>query len=552
MAQIERVPFALAISDPKLLKPRWDKLSKPQQVVLKAFYGLPLDESELYYWSIFQGGATYDSLGYVTSVTPIPYIPKAYDTLVLYTGRRVGKTDRIISTAVAYEITLGGHGKHLQPGQQMKVPFIAQTAGDAQVNMNFIRLALEASPMLAKQLSPDQVASEIRLTNGTVVEPLPANKSVGRGHAIPVWIGDETAFWYTSEGAANPDFEVQRAINYAQLQFPDAKQFLGTTPWAEQGIAYEAFEAGTEGRKLKCLDCQKLKADFCPHPLEERSEFEGVLVIHATTAAMENPVISKKKLVQIQKRDPEAFPRESLAQTLKGLVASWLDPDKVDSAVDKGLTERAPLKAGNRPEYIAAMDPAFRNDFYAFTIVHHDPKEGLVQDYVRYWKPEPGAPLQPGVILDEIKNILTEYGLENVYSDQYQLESLQQLALDRGFTITGYDFTGVSKARITGGFKVSLNEGRVRLLDYIEQTSQLKALQRRVLQSGNVQIAAPSGKHDDLAMVLMLAIRIALWLLTQQPDPEERPKNVDTDHVAMVLEQIQRRKDEARREELEY
>jgi hypothetical protein len=424
MAQIERVPFALAISDPKLLKPRWDKLSKPQQVVLKAFYGLPLDESELYYWSIFQGGATYDSLGYVTSVTPIPYIPKAYDTLVLYTGRRVGKTDRIISTAVAYEITLGGHGKHLQPGQQMKVPFIAQTAGDAQVNMNFIRLALEASPMLAKQLSPDQVASEIRLTNGTVVEPLPANKSVGRGHAIPVWIGDETAFWYTSEGAANPDFEVQRAINYAQLQFPDAKQFLGTTPWAEQGIAYEAFEAGTEGRKLKCLDCQKLKADFCPHPLEERSEFEGVLVIHATTAAMENPVISKKKLVQIQKRDPEAFPRESLAQTLKGLVASWLDPDKVDSAVDKGLTERAPLKAGNRPEYIAAMDPAFRNDFYAFTIVHHDPKEGLMQDYVRYWKPEPGAPLQPGVILDEIKGILTEYGLENVYSDQYQLESL--------------------------------------------------------------------------------------------------------------------------------
>lgn len=560
MAKIKRTPFSLAISDAKLLKPRWDTLSKPQQVVLKAFYGLPLNAEELVYWSIFQGGATYDRLGYVTSVTPVPYTPKEYDTLVLYTGRRVGKTDRIISTAAAYEITLGGHGNYLQEGQTMKVPFIAQTSGDAQVNMNFIRLALESSPLLAKELAPaaEQVASEIRLGQKTsagtyplVVEPLPANKSVGRGHAIPVWIGDETAFWYTDSNAANPDFEVQRAINYAQLQFPDAKQFLGTTPWAEQGIAYEAFKAGTEGRNLKCDECKKGKAPVCTHDLEERDEFEGVLVIHATTAAMENPTITRKKLIQIQKRDPEAFPRESLAQTLKS-VSGWLDPGKVDAAVDSGVEERAPLKDNNRPEYVAAMDPAFRNDSYAFTITHHDKKLGLVQDFIRYWTPEPGAPLTPGVILDEIKLKLDEYGLSNVYSDQYQLESLQQLALDRQFTITGHDFTGTSKAKITGGFRISLNEGRVRLLDNEDQTAQLKALQKKVGQTGTVHIAAPPGKHDDLAMVLMLAIRISLWLLLEEGDKPEPVKDVEQDHHKMILEQIERKKEEALREEEAY
>ena len=82
----ERVPFALAIKAPKLLKKRFDRLSLPQQVVLKAFYGLPLNEQELIHWSIFQGGATYDKLGFVTSVTPVPYVPKEYDTLVLYMG----------------------------------------------------------------------------------------------------------------------------------------------------------------------------------------------------------------------------------------------------------------------------------------------------------------------------------------------------------------------------------------------------------------------------------------------------------------------------------
>jgi hypothetical protein len=548
---LERVPFALAISDAKLLKPRWDKLSKPQQVVLKAFYGLPLSEEELTYWSIFQGGATYDRLGYVTSITPVPYIPKEYDTLVLYVGRRSGKTDKIISTAVAYEITLGGHKQYLQPGQQMKVPFIAQTSEDAKTNMNFIRLALEESPLLRKELAANSVASEIRLTNGIVVDPLPANKSVGRGHAIPVWIGDENAFWYTDSNAANPDFEVQRAIQYAQLQFPFAKQFLGTTPWAEQGISFEAWKAGTDGRNIKCDICKAAKIANCTHDSDERDEYEGYLVIHASTVAMGNPLITRKKIIQIQKRDPEAFPRESLAQPLKS-VGAWLSPEKLTKAIDEGIYERDKLPRKDFPgdpipTYVAAIDPAFRKDSFALTITHHDAKMGIVQDYIQYWEPQPGEPLKPGVVLDEIKTVLDRYGLSAVYSDQYQLESLQQLALDRQFTINGYDFNGVSKAKVTGSFKVLLDQERLRLLEHELQKTQLLQLQRRVLQSGNVQIAAPPGKHDDLAMVLMLATHIVLWLLADLPEKPEPVKTVDQDHNAMVLEQIERRREEERR-----
>lgn len=545
---IERFPFELAIKDKQLLKPRWDQLSKPQQVALKAFYGLPLEGEELVIWSIFQGGATYDKLGYVTSVTEVPYKPREYDVLNLYVGRRSGKTDMIISTAVAYEITLGGHKKYVKEGQEMKVPFIAQTAGDAQKNMNFIRLALQESPLLKKELLPDQVASEIRLVNGTIVEPLPASKSVGRGHAIPVWVADEMAFWRNEKDSANPDYEVVRAIDYAQLQFPHAKTFIGTTPWAEQGVAWDNFAAGTDGRKLKCDVCTQAKASFCSHPLDDRDEFDGTLVIHASTAAMQNPVITKKRLIKIEKKDPEAFPRESLAQTLKS-VAGWLNHDKVDLAVEAGVQKRKPVSGEEpgkpRPQYVAAMDPAFRKDTFAFTILHHDVQLGLVQDYIEYWEPEGGVPLAPGHILDRIKTVLDEYGLSNIYSDQYQLEALQQLAQDRGFSITGYDFTGVSKAKIAGGFKVSLDESRVRLLDSELQTAQLKQLQRQTLQSGNVRIAAPPGKHDDLAMVLMLAARIALWLFPDVVERSEAVKTVDNDHHKMVLEQIERRREEA-------
>jgi hypothetical protein len=538
----DRFPFELAIKDPKLLGTRFNRLSVPQQTILKAFYGLPLNEEELVFWSVSQGGATYDDLGYVKTVTMVPYRPKEYDTLTLYVGRRSGKTDSVISTAAAYEITLGGHTRFVRPGQEMKVPFIAQTAGDAQTNMNFIKLAIEESPLLVKELADEQVASEIRFRNGINVEPLPANKSVGRGHGIPLFIGDETAFWYTDPNAANPDFEVFRAIQYAQLQFPDAKTFIGTTPWAEQGMAFKNWKAGTEGRNLQCDGCRSNKLIICEHPLEDREEYEGVLVIHASTAAMQNPVNTRKRLLQIRKRDPEAFPRESLALTLKS-VSGWLAEANVTRAIQVG---RLSLPKREGIEYVVSIDPAFRKDSFSLTVLHHDVKRGIVQDFIRYWEPQPGAPLAPGEVLDDIKTILDTYGVGMVYSDQYQLESLQQLAMDRGFIINGYDFTGKSKAQICGGFKVTLDAERIELLDHDLQKSQLLGLQRQVLQAGNIRIAAAPGKHDDLAMVLMLGARIVMWMKSEEGTAKaDRPKDIDHDHHKMGMDQIERRRREA-------
>jgi hypothetical protein len=168
-----------------------------------------------------------------------------------------------------------------------------------------------------------------------------------------------------------------------------------------------------------------------------------------------------------------------------------------------------------------------------------------VQDFIHYWEPQPGEPLKPGTVLDEMKTFLDAYGISTVYSDQYQLESLQQLALDRGFTINGYDFTGSSKSKICGSFKVVLDNNRLRLLEHELQKDQLQKLQRQVLQSGQVRIAAPPGQHDDLAMVLILMARIVMWLIGDETKKPEPPKTVDSDHVQMGKEQIERRKREA-------
>lgn len=74
----ERIAFAEAITEPFLLKKAFDELSCPQQTALKAFYGLPLNEEERFYWSVFQGGAEYDHLGYPIKVADVPYHAKEY------------------------------------------------------------------------------------------------------------------------------------------------------------------------------------------------------------------------------------------------------------------------------------------------------------------------------------------------------------------------------------------------------------------------------------------------------------------------------------------
>lgn len=545
---IERIPFEIAISDKQLLKPRWDTLSLPQQTVLKAFYGLRLTDEELIYWSIFQGGATYNELYEPIQVQLIDYKPKEYTRLVAILGRRAGKTDQIISTAAAYEITLGGHENYVKPNQEYKALFLAQTAPDAQKNMHFIRLALEESPLLSKQLTSNQIQSEIRLKNGLIVDAAPANKAVGRGHAIPVVILDEVAFWYTDPNAANPDFEVLRAVSYAQAQFPHAKIFIPSTPWAEQGILWQAYQAGTEGRKALCQTCKANNELICSHDIRAKKQYANTLVVHASTAAMKNPLITRKRLIEIRNEDIEAFPRESGAQFIKS-ISGWLNPNKIEIAcknaplVRPAVTVKTNPTSHNYPIYVAAIDPAFRKDSFAFTIIHHDYKLGIVQDYIQYWEPEPGIPLKPGDVLDNIKLVLDEYNLSSVYSDQYQLESLQQLALDRGFSINGHDFTGKSKGKIAGGFKVLVDQERLKLLDHEPQKQQLMKLQRKVMQTGNVQISAPNGEHDDLAMVLMLASRIAMWLFASEPIKVKDENNIEINHIKMGLEQIQRNRE---------
>ena len=188
-----------------------------------------------------------------------------------------------------------------------------------------------------------------------------------------------------------------------------------------------------------------------------------------------------------------------------------------------------------QPMYIGAMDPAFRHDSFAFTIFHMDATGAIIQDVLRLWTPDKKLKitLDPLVIIAEISQLVKDWALTFVFSDQYQLEALQQLAQQHGFSIIGNDFTGKSKAKMYGSLLQLLRTKKLFLLDLPVVYQQLTQLQKKLNAMGGVAIAAPAGKHDDVASVIALGCSAALQAYPS-PKPIEKKKTIFDEGLACI------------------
>lgn len=506
-----RIPFEEAISEPLLLQKAWTKLSHPQQSALRIFYGLPLDQEGLKDLSMFRGLATFDNLGYVTHVDPATdYKLLEHDEAWMVAGRRSAKTSGFLAFIVAYEALLGGHTQFASEKQEIASFVVAQSLGVAQaIIRDFVDPIVSSSPLLEREIVTNNI-NGIALKNKNRIAPAPPVIKNFRYYAIPVAVMDECAFWYKDAESANPDYEVVRAVTPAQAQFPYRKLVGASSMWTKEGIIFEAREAGSYGQNLDEDD-------------ERRAKWSSAIVLVAPTPAMQNPLLTRKWFEKEFKKDPEAYKREILNIAVDAV--SGMFPETL---LRKAL-EQAPAHRDYEDKwwYIATLDPAFRGDDFAFAIGHYDPDKGFVQDQLKKWTPTGGAKLNPALILDEVKADLTKFNIETVYSDQYQLESLQQLALDRGFSIIGMDFTPTSKSKMFGSFLQLLRNDRIHLLRDYEQLQQFLWTQRIVGHGGYVRISAPVGKHDDLVMVTVLcaamAIRFEPERMSAKPQAEQTP-----------------------------
>lgn len=519
---VERIPFEVAINDKRLFKKKFDSLSIPQKTALKAFYGIDLDEQELEYWAMFQGNAKFDHLGFLESTTPTEYEPTEYDEAWVIFGRRSAKTSGFLAWILAYESTLGGHESFKGEKQEIASFFVAQKLDIAQAALrDFVEPIIASSPITEKMIIDSNIKG-IKLKNEHNILPAPPVIKNFRYYAIPVAVLDECAFWYKDADSANPDYEVIRAIEPAQGQFINRKMIGASTVWTKEGIIWEAANAGTFGKKL-------------PEDDEQRDRFSNALVLMAPTAALQNPVFNMdgkkdggRKWLQKQfKKDPDAFSREYLVKFSDAI--SGLFKESMLRKATEGSPTVHPPKVG--PYYIATCDPAFRGDNFTFCIGHYERERGYVQDVIKAWSPSKGEKLKPSVILDAIKVDLKQYNIDVLYSDQHQLESLQELAADRDISMVGIDWTGASKPRMFATFLRLMRDERIKLLRNAEQMQEFLFIQKIVGSANSVRISAPQGKHDDHVTVTVMNAALAIKFESSSTSVEEKKEETLFDRV---------------------
>lgn len=202
-------------------------------------------------------------------------------------------------------------------------------------------------------------------------------------------------------------------------------------------------------------------------------------------------------------------------------------------AVSKDVFER---ECEAKYHYIAAMDPAFKRDAFGFTIMHNENGK-IVQDVARRFVDIP----DPKQIMNMIIPICKQYGISVIYSDQYQLQSLQSLARERGIEIIGITFTAKSKTEMYGNLQQLFLQRKITLLDDFDTVKELKTLERTITEGGQVSIAAPKGMHDDMATVVCIAASQCMWAMERNEVKPEEQKTEGQQYFEIIQEQIRRK-----------
>ena len=167
----------------------------PWRTVLKALFGLPLDEAETALYRTHTGR------------TEAPTEP--FKEAALVVGRRGGKS-RILALIAVYLACFRDYAPYLAPGEVATIAVIAADRKQARSIFRFTIGLLRAVPMLAAMIEDDG-AEAIVLNNRVVIEIHTASFRVTRGYTFAAVLADETAFW-RDENSANPDIEIFRAL----------------------------------------------------------------------------------------------------------------------------------------------------------------------------------------------------------------------------------------------------------------------------------------------------------------------------------------------------
>jgi len=418
-------------------------------------------------------------------------------TVVAVVGARGGKTSRLIALRLVWGALVRDLSS-LAPGQVALALVVAPNDELRQEFINYALGALLASPWasmvrLPKGAKPGDAVSEFKVVrpDGHVVRfaggVATRGGYGGRGKSLTDFAMDESAFFRDASFAVN-DTEIFRAASARVL--PGGQSIVASTPWGRSGLLYEMHDRNWG------------------HPVDAVSA-------HAPTTVLNPSPWVASIVAREQARDPENAEREFGAGFMTSGTTVFLDPSLIAAA--KALPVDI-VRPGDM--VFAGADLGFRSDSASLVIVARRGDAYFVA-LVLELRPEPGKPLEPGVVCKAFAEEIRAHGGSYCMADGHYAETLREHLTAAGLV---YAPAPSDTAEPFVRTRMLLRGGQVAMAPHERLEKQLKEIVARPTSGGGLSITMPrwrTGGHGDIASALVLALYQAQGVAVPAPPPKD-------------------------------
>jgi hypothetical protein len=424
---------------------------------LRILFALPLDADDLALFRQCTGQTTPNPNGYLEAS--------------LICGRRSGKS-LILALIATYLGCLRDYRPYLVKNERATIIVVSADRRQSQSIFRYLKGFLSV-PLLAGLI--ERETSEIlELRNQVSIEVQTASFKTIRGRTVAASLADESCFWNTDDGSANPDTEIFAALRPAMATIPGAMMFKASSPYAKRGAMFDDYKSfySVEG--------------------------SPVLVWKAATWVM-NPSVPQSFIDAEYKRDAASAAAE-LGAEWRTDISGWLDRATIEAAVDADIPVRPPSAFNT---YIAFCDSSGGvRDSFTCGIAHAENGIAILDCMI-----EIPAPFVPSEAVHRIAAVLKTYGIYAVHGDRYAAQFTVDAFAQAGIT---YKASTRDRSTIFVEALPAFVSGTVRLIANDRLVSQLAALERKTAPGGRDRITHPPGQFDDTANAACGALVLAV------------------------------------------
>lgn len=448
------------------------KLMVPQSAILKAFYGLELEEPER------------EWLDKMVAENKSTWRPgRSYQVLVVEAGMRSSKTT-IASIIVAYEAfelyQLPNPAEHygLHPGSPLFITTVATTQQQSKDTVfGYTKARIEDSPYFKTLMDKGEV-----FVNDDRIEFPKKRLTIIGGHSnqagmvgktAKAFVMDEAArFKDTSTGESNAK-SMYSNVGRSTISFKEhGKKIIISSAWEEGDVMEWLYEMADPDQNVT---------------LDDGTEVEQNMLAFRLCTWDLNTTLSRKDFVNDYRMDEVAarrdyegirpgsvenfFVKEKLVQAAKGdSCADWL-PSTIEVGARKYVGISIPhIEPVTFPIYsYAHADPGLKKDSFGFAVGHPmRTQAGVVAviDLVVEWAPkDQGRGVVWPVSYEDVERVIWDVhkarNIRRLTTDHWQQAGLVQRMYSKGVVTQEIHFSGETQLMMYQTARQMFNAGRV-------------------------------------------------------------------------------------------